>query len=149
LSSYSSAKSVDQYFLSQTLQNLANPNPLSAGTVNFTTPTPRDSSARLPTDSQILSNYFNNPEYGSINRRADEAAGQQYAQYLIQQGTPAQAFAGRLAVGVNGVAAGSYPIFSQLNDVFTATDSGASTSDRLYAAGSLTLTACSSNNRLL
>ena len=131
----------NQYSLNKATQNFLDSLPYQSPTGTFTGPSVRVSTAPLPTDSQILANYFNNPEYGSISRRADEAAGQQLAQHLIQQGTPGQAFAGRLAVGLNGVAAGSYPIFSQLNDVFVATDSGASTSDRLYSAGSLALQA--------
>ena len=35
LSSYSTPKSIDQYFANQGLQNLANPSPLSAGSYNF------------------------------------------------------------------------------------------------------------------
>jgi RHS repeat-associated protein len=77
LNSYSTPKAIDQYFFNQGL-----PSPVTA-----TSPSIRTSTAPLPTDSQILSNYFNNPEYGSIIRRADEATGQRIAQQLIQQGT--------------------------------------------------------------
>jgi RHS repeat-associated protein len=90
------------------------------------------STTPAPTDSQILSNHFNNPYFHTITRVADDRAAFDRAQDLIQHGDYKQAFLGQLGLGLNAFAENANPLVGQLRALDSLTDKNASLSQKVF-----------------
>jgi RHS repeat-associated protein len=100
---------------------------------------PKRSTAPLPTDSQILSNYFNDPRYQAIQRAEDDAYTVQTAQYLIQQGSVGQATVAQLVLTGHELYGGFVPGVGEFQDAEAFLGRSSTLTERSVAGASLGL----------
>jgi hypothetical protein len=100
---------------------------------------PRRSTAPLPTDGEILKNYFNDPRYQSIQRAEDDAYTVQSSQYLIQQGTVGQATVAQLALTGHDLYGGFVPGVGEYQDAEAFLGRSSTLTERSVAGASLGL----------
>jgi len=110
----------NSYFLQQSLNT---PLPISV----FTAPR----RAEPPSFNDVMTTYIASGEA----RRQVDIGNQRYVEDIVKHGTPGEAFAAQLALGLNGLAENSHPMVGQLNAWGTLLDDKATKTQKAVAVG--------------